>query len=665
MGRLSLSAFATGVTGVAGGIITALTVASCVVSCMEPPAKAPDPAAAAPTRDTLLGEPFDVEAVAEQVAAFRGLPLRAAVPIRVIDDGATRHHVVAYDEVAAPTGPDAFWSAIDVVVPDRAASPAPTALFAKGVSALFDEKRTTLWARRPGETNDGERAWALVHAIEHVLQEQNAILPARGLDDDQALARRAVLEGDADLTTAAFIASRRPSGDHWLAHLLSEVANRGERVDVFAGAPPYVRRQWLFPYVDGFRLVASVYRAGGFPLVNRMFARPPISTEQVLWPAAYIAGELPIRIEPPAVPSGFTSVAVETVGELRTRAWLDQCPTTGGSRSMGNWGGDSLAVVRDASGRPALLWSTAWDGDTAASFEAQLQRTRAGWWGPDGAPTKATPSCTNLNAGPDATVVHDADRVVYVKGLDGAPAAAAARALMARPIVHPSPVPPLGDVQLRPIDDPVALLGHGELEGTVYVNKGLGLRVPTAGFQIDATAPGEEVTLGEAFGVSTLQLTVSALMTASSPELEQRLAKDTVGGFEGVDRTVEYLGDTPLVTDAGPGHALRWFGREGTNQILVFVPVCGGKITLVAHGRGEGPGLWREAKRALHGMRFDPAGHACKMVADDTPPSSPPPSSPVAPALPAPAASSPPVASAPTPPPAPITLPASASPARR
>src|ERR1019366_4786013 len=175
----------------------------------------------------------------------------------------------------------------------------------------------------------------------------------------------------------------------------------------------------------------------------------------------------------------------------------------------------------------------------------------------------------------------------------------------------------------------------------------------------------EEVTLGEAFGVSTLQLTVSALMTASSPELEQRLAKDTVGGFEGVDRTVEYLGDTPLVTDAGPGHALRWFGREGTNQILVFVPVCGGKITLVAHGRGEGPGLWREAKRALHGMRFDPAGHACKMVTDDTPPSSPPPSSPVAPALPAPAASSPPVASAPTPPPAPITLPASASPARR
>src|ERR1019366_5871203 len=110
--------------------------------------------------DTLLGEPFDVEAVAEQVAAFRGLPLRAAVPIRVIDDGATRHHVVAYDEVAAPTGPDAFWSAIDVVVPDRAASPAPTALFAKGVSALFDEKRTTLWARRPGETNDGERARA-------------------------------------------------------------------------------------------------------------------------------------------------------------------------------------------------------------------------------------------------------------------------------------------------------------------------------------------------------------------------------------------------------------------------------------------------------------------------------------------------------------------------
>jgi len=239
-------------------------------------------------------------------------------------------------------------------------------------------------------------------------------------------------------------------------------------------------------------------------------------------------------------------------------------------------------------------------------------------------------------------------REVGLEGLlrdgDSGPAATTARALLARPIVRVPDAPPLGDLQLRPLEDPLAFLGHGVLEGLVYVNKDLGVRLPTAGFHVYAAAPSEEVTLEEGFGVSTLELTVSALMTAANPALEQRLAKDIVGGFEGVNRPVEYLGDTPLVTDAGPGHALRWFGREGTNEILVFVPVCGGRITLVAHGRGEGPGLWKEAKRALRGLRFDPGGRACRVVVEDAPPPA------------APAAS--PGASAPPP------LPAAASPAR-
>jgi hypothetical protein len=633
MGRLTLGA---SVAGFSGGVIAALSL----VSCAEPPAKAPDPAAMASARDPLLGEPFDVQVVAEQVAAFRGLPLRAAVPLHVVDDGAIRHHVVAYEDAPPPTGPEAFWHAIDLGVPSATATP-PDELFAKGLGSVFAEKRAAVWMQRPYETNDGERAWALVHAIEHVLQEQNAILPARGLDDDQALARRAILEGDADLTAAAFIASRRPAGDHWLAHLLSEVtAGAGLGDAAFRGAAPYVRRQWLFPYSDGFRLVASVYRAGGFALVNRALERPPIGTEQVLNVHAYLAGELPMRVEPPAAPEGFSTIAVGTMGELRMRAWLDQCPTATGSKTLGGWAGDTLTVAHDASGRSALLWSTVWNNpDAAAFFEAQLLRTRAGWWGPNSLPSKAAPSCTNLEAGPDATVVRDGSRVVYVKGLDSGPAATTARALLARPIVRGPDAPPLGDLQLRPLEDPLAFLGHGALEGLVYVNKDLGLSLPTAGFHVYAAAPREEVTLEEGFGVSTLELTVSALMTAASPALEQRLAKDIVGGFEGVNRPVEYLGDTPLVTDAGPGHALRWFGREGTNEILVFVPVCGGRITLVAHGRGEGPGLWKEAKRALHGLRFDPGGHACRVVIEDAPPPAASPGAPSPP--PPPAAASP------------------------
>jgi hypothetical protein len=194
--------------------------------------------------------------------------------------------------------------------------------------------------------------------------------------------------------------------------------------------------------------------------------------------------------------------------------------------------------------------------------------------------------------------------------------------VLARPVARPAPAPPLGDVQLRPVEDPQSFIGHGERVGMAYVNKALGLSLPIAGFDVYASTPTAEVTLDEAFGISTLQLTVSALMTAWTPELQQRIARDVVGGFEGSGQSIAYLGETPIVTDAGHGNALRWFGREGTNELLVFVPVCGGKITLLAQGRGDGYGLWKETKRALHGMRFDEAAPACRFVTADTPPPS-------------------------------------------
>jgi hypothetical protein len=217
-------------------------------------------------------------------------------------------------------------------------------------------------------------------------------------------------------------------------------------------------------------------------------------------------------------------------------------------------------------------------------------------------------------------VLRDGDRVAYVSGLGSAAGLTRARELLTRPVVRVAAAPPLGDVSLRTIVDPRSFLGKGERAGREYVSPSLGLVVPTAGFDVYSSSPTEELTLEEAFGISTLQLTVSALLTTWSPDLERRIGRDIVGGFEDGGFPIDYLGATPIAVEAGPGEALRWFGREGTNEILVFVPVCGGKITLVAHGKGDGYGLWKETKRALHGMRFDSAAPACRFVTDDPAP---------------------------------------------
>ena len=601
------------VAGVAGGLSAVLVAWSCI----EPqPAKVPDPARIAPARDALLGEPFDVAAIATEVAAFRGETVRGPVAFNVVNDGATRHHVIAYDELLPPVGGDALWRALAVAPPSDKTTAALPALFTTGLTALDVAKLADVWAPRPGETNDGQRTWALVHAVAHVLEEQNGMLPApaNAPDDDQAMARRALLEGDAELTTAAFIASRRPSGAHWLAQLLADVEKPTDRAGgsgAFGDLPRFAKLQWVFPYVDGFRLVASVYRVGGFALVDRMFERPPASTEQVLDPEKYVAGEPPVHLETPRAPDGYTPVVTETLGELRTRAWLAQCPGTRelGAASLG-WGGDAMTVARDGLGRLVLLWSTVWDDPRSAErFEVAL-RTHPECSNPAGAPAPG-----------DSVVLREGDRVAFVTGLASAPATTMARELLARPVVRAAATPPLGDVHLRAVESPRSFLDRGERVGASYVNKALGLSLPTSGLDVYAAAADTELTFDETFGLSTMEMTLYALVTAWSPALAQRTARDVVGGFEGAKGLpIDYLGETPIVTDAGLGHALRWFGREGTNEILVFVPVCDGKITLVAHGKGDGYGLWKETKRVLHGMRFDVTAPACRFVTADLPP---------------------------------------------
>ena len=61
-------------------------------------------------------------------------------------------------------------------------------------------------------------------------------------------------------------------------------------------APAILREELVLPYAAGFALVAEVYRRGGFPLVDRMFANPPASSHQILHPEAYFSGEGPVSL---------------------------------------------------------------------------------------------------------------------------------------------------------------------------------------------------------------------------------------------------------------------------------------------------------------------------------------------------------------------------------
>ena len=56
---------------------------------------------------------------------------------------------------------------------------------------------------------------------------------------------------------------------------------RGEENAKLDKALEVTRKHLEFPYEAGMLLVSDVYRAGGFPLVDKMYASPPRTTEQV------------------------------------------------------------------------------------------------------------------------------------------------------------------------------------------------------------------------------------------------------------------------------------------------------------------------------------------------------------------------------------------------
>ncbi|HEY6463814.1 MAG TPA: hypothetical protein VIY73_26775, partial [Polyangiaceae bacterium] len=235
-------------------------------------------------------------------------------------------------------------------------------------------------------------------------------------------------------------------------------------------APPIVQRIAVFPYREGAAFVSDLYRAGGLGLVDRAFADPPRSTEQVLHPEKYLAGDRPVPVPAPVAPEGWTTQSSQVVGELGTGVWLGECMAReAGAEHARGWGGDAATVMGNAAGERALLWSTIWDDEEAARrFEADAV---------------AHAECLrgrNVGKAPDADarVARDGRRVAYVQGMGLDGDARTAAALVAVPLEVGAPRPPFGAVTIPPVVVPEeAFLRKGRFEGGAWVSDALGVRM--------------------------------------------------------------------------------------------------------------------------------------------------------------------------------------------
>jgi len=256
-----------------------------------------------------------------------------------------------------------------------------------------DSKKLTI---SKGAGDDAE--WAelvLAHELQHGLQDQAFDLKKfedlPETEGDASAARRALVEGDGIGVMLELMLKRKGVKVPWSDPQLAAAVEKSMTVpgtDGIDRAPVAIRESLIFPYRAGFTFVAALRRRSPWSAVDKAFATPPQSTEQILHPDRYFAKDapVPITIDPPAALRGY-AIAHSTVwGELTFSLFLRSHGLDPAASSLAGagWGGDRAVVLaKPGDKRPeraVAISRSEWDTETDAieAHEAAVKAIDAG-----------------------------------------------------------------------------------------------------------------------------------------------------------------------------------------------------------------------------------------------------------------------------------------------
>ena len=256
-------------------------------------------------------------------------------------------------------------------------------LYESSVAAFYDPRtgEFTIITRDDFEFGPDDRFFA-AHEYDHALQDQHFDLEGTRITDpaegDQALAELGLIEGDASALMFEW-AQQHLTPDELLEVLAGSAS--GADQELLDSMPPILRRQLEFPYLDGYLFVLALQQqSGGWPAIDAAFGNRPTTTEQIMHPEKYLAGETAAAIEMPdlaaALGEGWTLSSTQTMGEMAIGVWVADgavTPSIPGfpaplpnAEAAAGWNGDRLISLDGPNGAWAVAWQTEWDGTTDA-----------------------------------------------------------------------------------------------------------------------------------------------------------------------------------------------------------------------------------------------------------------------------------------------------------
>ena len=240
-------------------------------------------------------------------------------------------------------------------------------LLTEQVAGLYDPKAKEFYIADwiPIE----EQRVVMAHELTHALDDQYFGLDtwekAARPNDDAEFARDAVIEGSALVSMLDYSFSGSRTSVRQLPDISALLQNQGlsgmESDPQLKKAPPFIRDTLLFPYLNGAIFTQQFLKAnsgwGDFKLV---FENPPVSTQQIMHPALYLAGTKPIPVSLPdfknLIPADWKLLDENTMGEFGLQSVLKQF--LGKDRALGlapAWIGDRYAIFENSKTKQTML----------------------------------------------------------------------------------------------------------------------------------------------------------------------------------------------------------------------------------------------------------------------------------------------------------------------
>jgi len=214
-------------------------------------------------------------------------------------------------------------------------------------------------------TSPADERPVMSHELTHALQDQHFHIDqwteAAKPNDDAELARDAVIEGSAMAAMLDYElggkGSIRDLGDFDPAMLLGDLDSSPE----LAKAPKILQDELLFPYLSGITFTQQVLKAkNGWPGFYVVFAKPPLSTQQIMHPDLYLQGVAPTKVELPATGGALSSewkkLDENNMGEFGLQEILKQFLAKPRATSLAaGWAGDRYAIFENQKNKRTML----------------------------------------------------------------------------------------------------------------------------------------------------------------------------------------------------------------------------------------------------------------------------------------------------------------------